>query len=186
MKRLFDLFFSIIAIIPIIFLILFIGIMIKISSKGPIFYWSERIGKNNKIFNMPKFRSMLTHTPLVPSELLIHPDEYLSPVGKFLRRSSLDELPQFYCVLKGDMSIVGPRPALTNQKDLISLRNNKGINSILPGITGWAQINGRDRLSMIEKVKLEEDYLKRQSIWFDLKILYKTFFKVLFRDGITH
>jgi len=186
MKRLFDLFLSIILIIPILLLISIIGIMIKISSKGTIFYWSERIGKNNTIFNMPKFRSMIIDTPLVASHLLINPNEYLSSIGKFLRRYSLDELPQFYSVLKGDMSIIGPRPALPDQEDLIDLRNKKGISSQLPGITGWAQINGRDGLSINDKVKLEEEYLKRQSFWFDLKILYKTFFKVFLRDGVSH
>lgn len=186
MKRLFDLFLSIILIIPILLLMSIIGIMIKISSKGTIFYWSERIGKNNTIFNMPKFRSMIIDTPLVASHLLINPNEYLSSIGKFLRRYSLDELPQFYSVLKGDMSIIGPRPALPDQEDLIDLRNKKSISSQLPGITGWAQINGRDGLSINDKVKLEEEYLKRQSFWFDLKILYKTFFKVFFRDGVSH
>ena len=186
MKRVFDSFLSLILIIPISLITVIIGIIIIISSKGPIFYWSDRVGKNNKIFKMPKFRSMLTNTPAVATHLLDNPDLYLSPVGGFLRRSSLDELPQLFSVLKGDMSFVGPRPALFNQDDLINLRAEKGVDKLLPGITGWAQVNGRDELSIPDKVALDVEYLNRQSFWFDMRILWMTFLKVVKRDGVSH
>ena len=156
------------------------------TSKGPALYWSERIGKNNKIFKMPKFRSMLIDTPAVATHLLDNPDTYLSPIGGFLRRSSLDEIPQLFSVLKGDMSFVGPRPALYNQDDLIALRTENGIDKLLPGITGWAQVNGRDELSIPDKVALDVEYMQRQSFWFDMKILWMTFLKVVKRDGVSH
>ena len=167
-------------------LMLLIAIAVRLTSKGPALYWSDRVGVNNKIFKMPKFRSMITSTPSVATHLLDSPDAYLSPIGGFLRRSSLDELPQLFSVLKGDMSFVGPRPALFNQDDLIALRTEKGINGLLPGITGWAQVNGRDELSISDKVALDVEYLNRQSFLFDVKILWMTFLKVVKRDGVSH
>ena len=186
MKRVFDSFFSLILIIPISLISVIIGIIIKISSKGPVLYWSDRIGKNSRIFKMPKFRSMLINTPAVATHLLDNPDACLSPIGGFLRRTSLDELPQLISVLKGDMSFVGPRPALFNQDDLIALRSEKGVDKLLPGINGWAQVNGRDVLSVTDKVDLDEVYMQRQSFWFDIKILWITFLKVVERDGVSH
>lgn len=186
MKRVFDLFFSLVLIIPISVITMIIGIIIKISSRGPVLYWSDRIGKDNVVFKMPKFRSMLIDAPDVATHLLNNPDTYLSPIGSFLRRSSLDELPQLFSVLKGDMSFVGPRPALFNQDDLIALRTEKGVDKLLPGITGWAQINGRDELSIPDKVTLDVEYLNQQSFWFDIKILWMTFLKVIKRDGVSH
>ena len=165
---------------------LLISIAVRFSSKGPALYWSDRVGKNNTIFKMPKFRSMLIDTPAVATHLLDNPSAYLSPIGGFLRRSSLDELPQLFSVLKGDMSFVGPRPALYNQDDLISLRTKRGVDKLLPGITGWAQVNGRDELSISDKVALDVEYLNRQSFWFDMKILWMTFLKVINRDGVSH
>jgi len=167
-------------------ILLFVVILIHSTSKGPLLYWSDRIGKNNKIFKMPKFRSMIIGTPDVATHLLDNPDSYLSPIGGFLRRSSLDELPQLFSVLRGDMSLVGPRPALYNQDDLIALRTEKGVDKLLPGITGWAQVNGRDELSIADKVALDTEYLNRQSFWFDMKILWMTFLKVMKRDGVSH
>jgi O-antigen biosynthesis protein WbqP len=167
-------------------ILLIVTILVRSTSKGPSLYWSNRVGKNNKIFKMPKFRSMLIDTPTVATHLLDNPDVYLSPIGGFLRRSSLDELPQLFSVLKGDMSFVGPRPALFNQDDLISLRTEKGVDKLLPGITGWAQVNGRDELSIPDKVALDVEYLNRQSFWFDIKILWMTFLKVVKRDGVSH
>ena len=186
MKRVFDFFLSLILIIPISVITVIIGIMVKISSKGPILYWSYRIGKNNMTFKMPKFRSMLINTPAVATHLLDNPDSYLSSIGGFLRRSSLDELPQLFSVLKGDMSFVGPRPALFNQEDLMALRREKGIDKLLPGITGWAQVNGRDFLTVTDKVDLDEVYMQHQSFWFDMKILWMTFLKVIRRDDVSH
>ena len=186
MKRVFDFFLSLILIIPISVITVIIGIMVKISSKGPILYRSYRIGKNNMTFKMPKFRSMLINTPAVATHLLDNPDSYLSSIGGFLRRSSLDELPQLFSVLKGDMSFVGPRPALFNQEDLMALRREKGIDKLLPGITGWAQVNGRDILTVTDKVDLDEVYMQHQSFWFDMKILWMTFLKVIRRDDVSH
>jgi O-antigen biosynthesis protein WbqP len=165
---------------------LLISIAVRLSSKGPALYCSDRVGINNKIFKMPKFRSMLIETPTVATHLLDNPDSYLSPIGRFLRRSSLDELPQLFSVLKGDMSFVGPRPALFNQDELITLRTQKGVDRLLPGITGWAQVNGRDELLIPDKVALDAEYLDRQSFWFDMKILWMTFLKVINRDGVSH
>ena len=186
MKRVFDLFFGVILLSSLVIMMLFIAIAIRRTSKGPALYWSDRIGKNNEFFKMPKFRSMLTDTPAVASHLLDNPDAYLSPIGGFLRSTSLDELPQLFSVLKGDMSFVGPRPALYNQDDLITLRTQKGVDKLLPGITGWAQVNGRDELSIPDKVALDVEYLNRQSFWFDMKILWMTFLKVINRDGVSH
>ena len=186
MKRIFDLLLGVITLLFLLAPMVLISIAVRLSSKGPILYWSERIGKNNKIFKMPKFRSMLIETPVVATHLLNNPDVYLSPIGGFLRGTSLDELPQLFSVLKGDMSFIGPRPALYNQKNLITLRTKKGINKILPGITGWAQVNGRDELSIPDKVALDEEYLKRQSFQFDMKILWVTFLRVVKGDGVSH
>jgi O-antigen biosynthesis protein WbqP len=186
MKQIFDLLLGSAILLFLVALILLTAIAVRLSSKGPALYWSDRVGKNNKIFKMPKFRSMLVDTPAVATHLLDNPDTYLSPIGGFLRRSSLDELPQLFSVLKGDMSFVGPRPALYNQEDLIALRTANGVNQLLPGITGWAQVNGRDELSIPDKVALDVEYLNRQSFWFDMKILWMTFLKVVKRDGVSH
>ena len=186
MKRVFDLFAGVILLLSLVIIMLFIAIAIRRTSKGSVLYWSDRVGKNNKIFKMPKFRSMLTDTPAVATHLLDNPDSYLSSIGSFLRSSSLDELPQLFSVLKGDMSFVGPRPALYNQDDLITLRSEKSVDKLLPGITGWAQVNGRDKLSIHDKVALDAEYLDRQSFWFDMKILWMTFLKVIKRDGVSH
>ena len=186
MKRAFDLFSGVLLSLSLVIIMLFIAIVIRLTSKGPSLYWSDRVGKNNKIFKMPKFRSMLTDTPAVATHLLDNPDAYLSPIGGFLRSTSLDEIPQLFSVLKGDMSFVGPRPALFNQDDLIALRTQKGVDKLLPGITGWAQINGRDELSIPDKVALDAEYLDRQSFWFDMKILWMTLLKVVKRDNVSH
>jgi O-antigen biosynthesis protein WbqP len=186
MKRLFDLFFGVMLFLFLLIPMLFILIAVRLTSKGSAIYWSHRVGKNNKIFKMPKFRSMLIDTPIVATHLLDDPSSYLSPIGGFLRRSSLDELPQLLSVLKGDMSFVGPRPALYNQDDLIALRKEKGVDELLPGITGWAQVNGRDELSIPDKVALDVEYLNQQSFWVDMKILWMTFSKIVKRDGVSH
>ena len=186
MKRIFDLLLGVAILVFLVAPMLLISIAVRLSSKGPALYWSDRVGKNNKIFKMPKFRSMLIDTPAVATHLLDNPDSYLSPIGGFLRRSSLDELPQLFSVLKGDMSFVGPRPALFNQDDLIALRIEKGVDKLLPGVTGWAQVNGRDELSIPDKVVLDVEYLNRQSFLFDIKILWMTFLKVVKRDGVSH
>ena len=186
MKRIFDLLLGVVILVLLVAPMLLISIAVRFSSKGPTLYWSDRVGKNNEIFKMPKFRSMLTDTPDVATHLLDNPDAYLSPIGGFLRRTSLDELPQLFSVLKGNMSFVGPRPALFNQDDLIALRTEKGVDKLLPGITGWAQVNGRDELSIPDKVASDVEYLNRQSFWFDMKILWMTFLKVINRDGVSH
>ena len=186
MKRIFDLLLGVVILALLVIPMLLICIAIRLSSKGSALYWSNRIGRNNEIFKMPKFRSMLIDTPDVATHLLNTPDSYLSPIGTFLRRFSLDEFPQLFSVLKGDMSFIGPRPALHNQDDLIALRTKKGVDKLLPGITGWAQVNGRDKLSIPDKVALDVEYLNRQSFWFDMKILWMTFLKVMKRDGVNH
>ena len=186
MKRVFDLFFGVILLLSLVIIMLLIAFVIRLTSKGPSLYWSDRIGKNNKIFKMPKFRTMLTETPVVATHLLDNPVVYLSPIGGFLRSTSLDELPQLFSVLKGDMSFVGPRPALFNQDDLIAMRTVNGVDELLPGITGWAQVNGRDDLSIPDKVALDAEYLNRQSFWFDMKLLWMTFLKVMKREGVSH
>jgi O-antigen biosynthesis protein WbqP len=165
---------------------LLIAIAVRLTSEGAVVYWSDRVGKNNVIFKMPKFRSMRIGTPDVATHLLGNPDSYLSPIGGFLRSTSLDELPQLYSILKGDMSFVGPRPALFNQNDLITLRTENGVNNLFPGITGWAQVNGRDELSITDKVDLDVEYVHYQSFWFDMKILWMTLLKVIKRDGVSH
>jgi len=186
MKRVFDLILAASLFLLLLIPLLLATILVITTSKGSAFYYSDRIGKNNSIFKMPKFRSMLTGTPAVATHLLDNPGAYLSPIGGFLRSTSLDELPQLFSVLKGDMSFVGPRPALFNQSDLIALRAEKGVDKLLPGITGWAQVNGRDDLSIPDKVALDAEYLNRQSFWFDMKILWMTFLKVMKRDGVSH
>ena len=163
-----------------------IALAIKLTSLGPALYWSDRVGRGNQIFPMPKFRTMRVGTPALPTHLLAEPASHLTPVGAFLRRSSLDEIPQLWSILKGDMSFVGPRPALFNQSDLIELRTASGVSQLLPGLTGWAQINGRDELPIPEKVRLDTEYLQRRSVWFDLKILWRTAFKVAAQDGVAH
>ncbi len=161
-------------------------VLVRFTSRGPILYWSDRVGRANQIFKMPKFRTMKVDTPAVATHLLTDPKQFLTPIGSFLRKSSLDELPQLWSILKGDMSLVGPRPALFNQDDLIALRTKYGVHNLVPGLTGWAQINGRDELPILEKVKLDVEYMQRQSLWFDIKIIILTFVKVLRRDGIQH
>jgi len=165
---------------------LVVAVLVIVTSKGPVLYWSDRVGRKNKIFKMPKFRSMRMDTPAVATHLLSDPDVFLSPIGGFLRRTSLDELPQIWSILKGDMSFVGPRPALFNQDDLIALRTEYGVDKLVPGLTGWAQVNGRDELPIPEKVALDVEYVKRQSFLFDLYILWMTFLKVIKRDGVSH
>ena len=166
--------------------LLVIAVLVRLTSAGPAIYWSDRVGRNNVIFRMPKFRTMRVDTPAVATHLLADPDRYLTPIGPFLRKSSLDELPQLWSIIKGDMSFVGPRPALFNQHDLITLRTQHGVDKLLPGLTGWAQINGRDELPIPEKVRLDTEYLQRQSLWLDIRILFLTFIKVARREGVAH
>ena len=163
-----------------------LAVLVRFTSPGPVLYWSDRVGRNNAIFRMPKFRSMRLGTPALATHLLRDPDQYLTPIGSFLRKSSLDELPQLWSVLVGDMSLVGPRPALFNQDDLIKLRTRCGVHLLTPGLTGWAQINGRDELPIPEKVKLDVEYLQRRSVWFDLRILWLTLVRVFRTDGVSH
>lgn len=186
MKRVFDVSLGCSAALLLFVPVLLVAIAVRLTSKGPALYWSDRVGRNNVVFKMPKFRSMRVGTPAVATHLLTNPNAYLTPIGSFLRKSSLDELPQLWSILKGDMSFVGPRPALFNQQDLIALRTENGVDKLHPGLTGWAQVNGRDELAIPEKVKLDVEYLKRQSLWFDLRILWLTFVKVLKRDGVSH
>lgn len=163
-----------------------VALAVRITSPGPVLYWSDRVGRNNRLFKMPKFRSMRVGTPAVATHLLASPDSYLTPIGSFLRKSSLDELPQLWCILQGDMSFVGPRPALFNQQDLIELRTQQGVHVLTPGLTGWAQVNGRDEIPIPQKVALDRAYLERQSLAFDMHILLLTAVKVLKRDNVTH
>ena len=186
MKRVFDLSLAIIASLVLVLPIMIIALWVKLTSKGPALYWSDRVGLNNTIFKMPKFRSMKVDTPAVATHLLQDPKSVLTPIGDFLRKSSLDELPQLWCILKGDMSFVGPRPALFNQNDLIALRTEYGVHKLVPGLTGWAQVNGRDELPIPQKVKIDVEYLRRQSLLFDLKILWMTLLKVFQRAGVSH
>ena len=186
MKRLIDIVMAVCAMMALALPCVVIAILIRLTSPGPIFYCSDRVGKANRIFKMPKFRSMRIDTPEVATHLLTDPAQWLTPIGSFLRSSSLDELPQLWSILKGDMSFVGPRPALFNQNDLIALRTEHGIHQLTPGLTGWAQVNGRDELSIVEKVVLDAEYLHRHSILFDMKILWMTTVKVLARDEVAH
>ncbi|PUA20520.1 sugar transferase [Glaciimonas sp. PCH181] len=186
MKRLFDLIVGLIAVVFLLFPLVLVGILVRLTSPGPVIYWSDRVGKRNKLFKMPKFRTMLIGTPAVATHLLANPEQYLTPMGSFLRKSSLDELPQLWSILIGDMSFVGPRPALFNQEDLIELRKQYSVDKLTPGLTGWAQINGRDELPISDKVKLDVDYLNNKSLFLDIKIIFLTFLKVIRRDGIAH
>ena len=186
MKRLFDLTVALVVAVLLAVPVLFIAIAVRMTSKGSALYWSDRVGQHNRIFKMPKFRSMRIETPAIASHLLANPDQWITPIGSFLRKSSLDEVPQLWSIIKGDMSFVGPRPALFNQDDLIELRTEKGVHELIPGLTGWAQINGRDELSNFQKVQLDVEYLEQKSLQFDLKILWMTALKVLKRDGVMH
>lgn len=186
MTRVLDLLLTLVAFCVLTLPIALIALVVKLTSHGPILYWSSRVGKNNILFKMPKFRTMLVNTPALATHLLDNPDQYLTPIGSFLRKSSLDELPQLWCILKGEMSFVGPRPALFNQTDLIDLRSRCGVQTLIPGLTGWAQVNGRDELPIPQKVKLDHEYLQRQSILFNLQILWMTCLRVIRRDGISH
>lgn len=186
MKRLFDLTATLIASVLLSLPILIVATVVKLTSPGPVLYWSARVGRNNRKFKMPKFRSMRIETPAVATHLLQNPEQWLTPIGSFLRKSSLDELPQLWSILKGDMSFVGPRPALFNQNDLIALRTEKGVHELVPGLTGWAQVNGRDELPIPQKVQLDVEYLQCRSLFFDIKILWMTVLKVLARDGVSH
>lgn len=186
MKRLFDLLLAISAAWVLAVPVLLVAVAVRVTSAGPALYWSSRVGKGNRIFKMPKFRSMRVGTPAVATHLLADPASHLTPIGSFLRKSSLDELPQLWSILVGDMSFVGPRPALFNQQDLIDLRTQHGVDSLVPGLTGWAQVNGRDELPIPQKVALDVEYLQRRSLVFDVRILWLTFVKVLRRDGVSH
>jgi O-antigen biosynthesis protein WbqP len=185
-KRSFDLLLGIVAALVLALPIVVIALLVRLTSPGPALYWSDRVGKGNRVFRMPKFRSMRVGTPVVATHLLQDPQGYLTPIGSFLRKSSLDELPQLWNIVKGEMSFVGPRPALFNQEGLIALRTKYAVHELLPGLTGWAQVNGRDELPIPEKVKLDVEYLHRQSLGFDLYILWLTFVKVVQRDGVSH
>lgn len=186
MKRLFDLVLALVAVLFLLLPIIVVSLLVKLTSKGPALYWSDRVGINNSIFKMPKFRSMKVDTPAVATHLLQDPKSALTPIGDFLRKSSLDELPQLWCILKGDMSFVGPRPALFNQDDLVALRTEQGVHKLVPGLTGWAQVNGRDELPIPQKVAVDVEYLQNKSFLFDLKILWLTFLRVIQRAGVTH
>ncbi len=186
MKRLFDLVLGLMAAAVLLVPLVVVAVLVRLTSPGPALYWSDRVGRYNKIFKMPKFRSMRVGTPAVATHLLANPKAHLTPIGSFLRKSSLDELPQLWSILVGDMSFVGPRPALFNQHDLIELRTQKNVHTLVPGLTGWAQVNGRDELPIPQKVALDAEYLKRQGFWFDIKILWLTFLKVVKRDGVSH
>jgi O-antigen biosynthesis protein WbqP len=186
MKRFFDFSMSLVGILLLLIPMLIIALLVKLTSKGPVLYWSDRVGRYNNIFKMPKFRTMQANTPAVATHLLADPDCFLTPVGKFLRKSSFDEFPQLLSILKGDMSIVGPRPALFNQDDLIELRTQKGVHILTPGLTGWAQVNGRDELPIPIKVEFDLYYLQHRSFFLDLKIIIKTFMKVIVREGVVH
>ena len=186
MKQFLDLFFAVVLIIIVSPLFLFICLAIRLTSDGPSIYWSDRVGRDNIIFRMPKFRSMRIDTPSMATHLLKDPELYLTPIGPFLRKSSLDELPQLWSILRGDMSFVGPRPALFNQDDLVSLRSEAGLHKLLPGLTGWAQVSGRDELSIPQKIALEIEYMQHQSLWLDIKILGLTALKIVSRNGVSH
>lgn len=186
MKRLFDFLLTLLATTVLALPCLLVALTVRLTSPGPVLYWSNRVGRNNQIFRMPKFRSMRIDTPVVATHLLERPEDWLTPVGSFLRRSSLDELPQLWSILTGDMSLVGPRPALYNQHDLIALRTEHGVHTLVPGLTGWAQINGRDELPIAAKVALDAHYLAHHSLALDLKILLLTAIKVVRRDGVSH
>jgi O-antigen biosynthesis protein WbqP len=186
LKRAFDLLLALGLGVLLLLPILMVALAVRMTSTGPVLYWSDRVGRRNRIFRMPKFRSMRMETPIVATHLLADPAAYLTPIGSFLRKTSLDELPQLWSIFKGDMSFVGPRPALFNQNDLIAMRTEQGVDSLVPGLTGWAQVNGRDELSIAEKVRLDAEYMSRQSFFFDLSVLWLTFLQVLRREGVSH
>ena len=186
MKRVLDILLVCLAGLVLVIPVLLVAMAVRLTSQGPALYWSDRVGRNNMIFKMPKFRSMQVGTPAVATHLLGKPQAHLTPMGSFLRKSSLDELPQLWSILRGEMSFVGPRPALFNQYDLIGLRTRAGVDKLLPGLTGWAQVNGRDELSIADKVALDVEYLQKKSLAFDVKIMILTVFKVLSRDNVTH
>lgn len=186
MKRVFDLVLALFVFVILAIPMAVVALLVRLTSRGPALYWSQRVGQNNTIFLMPKFRSMRVNTPQVATHLLTNPKAHLTPIGDFIRKSSLDELPQLLSVFSGDMSFVGPRPALFNQDDLIALRTSTNVHTLKPGITGWAQINGRDEIPIPDKVKLDEYYLKNQSLLFDLKIIFMTGFKVVLAKNVTH
>ncbi len=186
MKRALDLVLALLAIGVLAIPLLLVGLAVRMTSPGPVLYWSDRVGRMNRIFSMPKFRSMRVDTPQLATHLLEKPGAYLTPIGSFLRRSSLDELPQLWSIVCGDMSFVGPRPALFNQDDLIAERSACGVHTLVPGLTGWAQVNGRDELPIAQKVALDAEYLQKMSFWFDIRILWLTLVKVLRRDGVAH
>ena len=185
-SKFFDLVLGLVAGLVLLLPVLLVAIAVRLTSKGPALYWSDRVGRNNVIFKMQKFRSMRVGTPAVATHLLADARSHLTPIGSFLRKSSLDELPQLWSILAGDMSFVGPRPALFNQQDLIALRTEQGVHALVPGLTGWAQVNGRDELPIPQKVALDAEYLKRQGFWFDIKILLMTFLKVIQSGGVSH
>lgn len=186
MKRCFDLVLALLASIVLVGPMLLVAIAVRITSKGPALYWSQRVGQHNEIFLMPKFRSMRIDTPAVATHLLERPEQWLTPIGSLLRKTSLDELPQLWCILKGDMSFVGPRPALFNQHDLIALRTQHGVHTLVPGLTGWAQVNGRDELPIPQKVSLDAEYLNRNSLRLDMLIMWRTFWQVVDGKGVSH
>lgn len=186
MKRFVDILLALLALLLLLLPLVLVALAVRFTSKGNAIYWSDRIGRHNRIFRMPKFRTMRVDTPAVATHLLADPASFLTPIGSFLRKSSLDELPQLWSILAGDMSFVGPRPALFNQDDLIALRTECGVHELVPGLTGWAQVNGRDELPIPDKVRLDAQYLERRSLWFDIRILWLTFVKVVRRDGVTH
>jgi O-antigen biosynthesis protein WbqP len=186
MKRVFDLLAGFSALLLLGVPFVFLALLVAVTSKGPVLYWSDRVGQHNRIFRMPKLRTMKTGTPAVATHLLDNPQAHLTPVGGLLRRTSLDELPQLWSILMGDMSWVGPRPALFNQTDLIEMRTQTGVHQLVPGLTGWAQVNGRDEIALTDKVRLDREYLQRQSFFFDIHILWLTVLKVVRREGVTH
>lgn len=186
MKRLVDFFLGLVASIVFLLPMLIVAVLVKLTSKGPVLYWSDRVGRDNRIFSMPKLRTMRVDTPVVATHLLDNPAIYLTPIGGFLRKSSLDELPQLWSILRGDMSIVGPRPALFNQRNLIDMRTEQGIHMLRPGLTGWAQVNGRDELPLPQKVAFDAEYLGQRSLVFDAKVIFLTFLKVIRKEGVTH
>lgn len=186
LKRAFDLVLGTVALVILAVPLIIIATAVKLTSPGPVLYWSDRVGVRNSIFRMPKFRSMRIDAPVVATHLLKNPDQWLTPIGSFLRKTSLDELPQLLSILRGDMSFVGPRPALFNQDDLIALRTQAGVDALVPGLTGWAQINGRDDLPIPVKVEFDAEYLRRRSFWFDMKIIWLTFIKVIREDNVDH
>jgi O-antigen biosynthesis protein WbqP len=186
MKRFLDLLLGLTAMVFFFIPFCLLALLVKLTSPGPVLYWSDRVGRNNALFKMPKLRTMRVDTPVVATHLLTNPEQFLSPVGGFLRKSSLDEIPQLWCIVRGDMSVVGPRPALFNQYNLIEMRTSRGVHAVRPGLTGWAQVNGRDELPLGDKVSYDQDYLRCQSLAFDLKVILLTVMKVMRREGVAH